>query len=209
MAELKKVTARELPSCWTSPLKCIINLAEFLETTKVTMDFCKNPKNYRFFEKKMVWGFMVDKHTRKISRSTKDTVIRSQMSLGIKPQSCKSNRFFMWSVLLSTAEDCKEVASCVLNNKDLIQRTKYEGNAGSANNIWGYSSSDNRAPSCLLKSVLPNPRWYICQSERGGEPSILCSNAWSSLSRTVWIFADSNAGQYDLQKTNVFEVWRD
>lgn len=86
MAALKNSIASELPSCWTSPPKCIINFAELLENAKSYDGLLEEAQELPIFEKKMMSVFVVDKHTRKISHSTKDIVIRSLISLGFKHQ---------------------------------------------------------------------------------------------------------------------------
>lgn len=75
----------------------------------------------------MVYVFVVDKRVHKICCSTKDTEITSLMPLGLKPQRViKGAGFFMWDVLLPTAEDCLEMARRELITENLILRTEYD-----------------------------------------------------------------------------------
>ena len=79
-------------------------------------------------DKRIVSVFVVDKRTRKICRSTKDTVVKSLMSLGVKPQRIvKGKGFFSWDILLPTPEDCLDMTRRDLITKDHIFRTEYEG----------------------------------------------------------------------------------
>ncbi len=129
-----KSKAGESPSCWSSPPKCIINLAEFLERAKsyahlvVDGGLLEDPQELKKIDKRIVSVFVVDKRTRKICRSTKNTVLKALESFGFKPlRIVKGAKFFMWDVLLPTSEDCVAAASRELINKEIILRTEYEG----------------------------------------------------------------------------------
>lgn len=71
--------------------------------------------------------FVVDKHSQKICRYTKDTVMTTPMSLVLNTKALTSSGIFMWDVLLPTAEDCLDMAKKELITKNLILRTEYEG----------------------------------------------------------------------------------
>lgn len=129
---LKNTTAEESPTCWMSPPKCI-NIADLLGRAKIYEDLIKKDgfwedlQELQNFEKEdgvCCRGGLV---YAKICHSTKDTVIRSLMSLRGKQQRIiKGNGFFMWDVLLPTADDCLEVARRELITKDLMMKTEYE-----------------------------------------------------------------------------------
>lgn len=77
-------------------------------------------------KKPMVSVFVVNKRTRIICCSTKDSVIKSLMSMGIKARRVIKGTIIMWDVLLHSAQDCLEIAKRELITKNLILRTEYE-----------------------------------------------------------------------------------
>lgn len=100
------------------PQSCIINIVEYLERTKGFEHLMKKDgllediQELKMFEKRIV---------------SKDTVIRSLMSLVVKPQRViKGNGFFMWDVLLPTTEACLEIAKRELMTTDILW-TEYDG----------------------------------------------------------------------------------
>lgn len=91
------------------PLKCIINMTEFLEKAKsyallVTKNrILVDPVELQKFEKRTVSDFVVNKCSLKICLSTKDTVSKSLTSLRVKPQRIiKGKRYFMSYILFPT-----------------------------------------------------------------------------------------------------------
>lgn len=82
----------QLPSCWKSSPKCVINITESLEWSKSYAYLIKeggileDPQEIKKVEKKIVSVFMVNKHMCKIFHSTKNIVVKSLESLGVKPQ---------------------------------------------------------------------------------------------------------------------------
>lgn len=77
-------------------------------------------------EKEILLVFMVDKCSRKIYRSGKDTVIKSLMVLRLKHQRIiRGKGYFMQDVLVRTPVNCEDASSRNHFTKDLIIRTDY------------------------------------------------------------------------------------
>lgn len=115
------------PHLGSTHAHCIIVIAGYLERTKIFEHIVKevghleDPQELKMLENKMVSVFVMDKCMRNICLSSKNTVIRSLVSLGVKPQGViKGTGFFIWDVQLPTAEDCLGISRRELITKDLI-----------------------------------------------------------------------------------------
>lgn len=115
------------------PPKSIINIVKILEkaTSYVHLlkegELLEEPQKLKKVDKIIVSVFVVDKRSRKICRSTKDTMVKTLKSLGVKPQRIiKSKCFLMWYLLLPTSEDCIKAANREPITKGFIIRTEYE-----------------------------------------------------------------------------------
>lgn len=90
MEALENATVGELPNCWQTPPKCIINTAECLEMVKSyeqfirKMDFWMTPRNYSSLKENGVSLLSGQDYTQNLSLG-KYAVIRSLMFLGVKP----------------------------------------------------------------------------------------------------------------------------
>lgn len=88
----------------------------------------------KIFEKRMVSVFVFDKRKRKICRSTK--VIQSLVFLGVKTHRViKDTAFFMWNLLLPTAEDCLEMGERELIKEHEGQRRTWSSIRGSYSGV--------------------------------------------------------------------------
>lgn len=117
--------AGESPSYWKTEPKYIMNIAEVLERARGYRYLIKNdglvtdPKQLQNFETRIVSDFVVDKCSRKISRTEKDTIVKRLPSLGVMPKRIIMVKgFFMWNILLPSPEDCL--------TRGVIIRTKHQ-----------------------------------------------------------------------------------
>lgn len=130
---VNSVVAGKSLSCWKSPLKRIINIAEFFQRVKGYTHLIKEDgflvdlRELKKVERRIVSVFVVDKRLCKICRLMKDN-IKSLTSLVVKPQRIiKGTGYFTWNILLHTPEDCVGITSHDFITKDLILRREYEG----------------------------------------------------------------------------------
>lgn len=138
---------------------------------------------------------MVDKRSRIIFRSTKDTEVKSLESLGVKSKRIiKHKCFFMWHILLPTPEDWIKTASWELLTKDLIIRIEYEG---------------RQRPKVAIFEIPPICHIYLIQLvivwTRDGDYAR--SGSFPLHPQLPWCDEFKNTGQSDLPKTNVVKVY--
>lgn len=114
--------------------------------------------------------FVVDTLTRKMCCSSKDTVVKSLTSLGVKSQrSIKGKGYFMWDVLLPTSSNCEDASSRDLITKDNIIRTEYEDRRMSKSQYLRSLSGHRGQLGCLSSPFCLNTQCYLRRPKRGNE----------------------------------------
>ena len=130
-----KTTAGGSPNVWIAPPKVAVDVEDLVQRATLIFDLVKE-KGVLFNlsevrqdqQKRTVSIFVVDKRTRRIVKSTKDMVLKSLASLGVKVSAIiAGTSYAMWDVLLPTNEDAVALTRTTLETKEHFLRVEYLG----------------------------------------------------------------------------------